>query len=236
MTTIAEFNSKECPRWDASDVDACFDLSLDASDPTKLILDNSWGATSVDLTPAIKAGETVTHLMLDPESPPEYLRFDNEAGDSECIHGDGLSRIISMRYLKDVSQESIWGGIVYMLNGDDDIFYPHDLAAFERETRDRLTALEGRVSTLEQTVRGLQTTVNSLVTQMQTVVSKLNNHETRLGTIETTLAKPNGIPANTRLVWGNIDIFSDYTNSDNRNWGLYTHNINNLIANDEFMA
>lgn len=129
MTSITEFNSKPCPQWDASDVNAYFDLRLKDDDKTKLILDNSWGEYVVDLAPAIKAGETITHLMLDPVDEPVYLRFDNEAGASECIHGDDLSRIISMRYLKDVSQDENPSVGDFYVMGADNKFHTRNLSS-----------------------------------------------------------------------------------------------------------
>ena len=107
MTSIDEFYRKECEKIDASDVNAYLELRLDDQDPTKLILDSSWGETSVNLTDAVKAAETVTHLSLVPDcDEPTSLQYDPERGDPDCITGDDLSRIISMTKLKDVDQNT----------------------------------------------------------------------------------------------------------------------------------
>lgn len=137
MTTISEFNHNPCPKWGATDVNAYFDLFLDESNLTRLVLDNSWGGTSVDLSPAIKAGETVTHLMLNPVDAPVYLRYDNEAGDPECIHGDDLSRIISLLKLKDVADEEFVEGDALVM-GADGLFHRYSISDLEA----RVAALE----------------------------------------------------------------------------------------------
>lgn len=222
MTTISEFNHNPCPKWDATDVNAYFDLSLDESNPTRLVLDNSWGETSVDLTPAIKAGESVTHLMLDPVDVPVYLRYDNEAGDSECIHGDDLSRIISMRYLKDVDQGTApVAGDVYMLSGDN-IFYTHNLAEFETTTNNRLTSLEGRMTNVENRVLNLELALADLTN--------------RVAVLESILTKPNNIPSDVRVVWGNINNLGDPSNTDNRDHGLYTHDKDTNVYGDQYFS
>lgn len=121
MTSVDEFpNTNPCCKIDAWDVDAYFDLQLTPADSTILTLDNSWGPTSVDLAPAIKAGETITHLLLT-DSALQYNREDYgrdgaENGGVDCINGDNLSKIISMKYLKDVGGNAPTGGDVYMFN------------------------------------------------------------------------------------------------------------------------
>lgn len=140
MTSITEFNRDECPRIDATDVNAYFDLSLSEEDKTKLIFDNSWGTQTLDLTPAIKAGEHIDHLMLDPASSPEYLRFDNEAGDSECIAGSDLSSIILMQKLGDVAQnETASDGDFYVM-GEDNKFHARNIEGIAEELGQEIKA------------------------------------------------------------------------------------------------
>ena len=92
MTSKDSYYQKECNKVDASCVNAYQKLKLDDQDPSKLILESSWDDTEVDLEPAVKNAETLTHLHLSPESTPEALQYDPERGEPDCIHGDDLSR------------------------------------------------------------------------------------------------------------------------------------------------
>lgn len=193
MTNKDSFYQKECNKIDASCINAYLELKLDDQDPSKLILDHSWGETSVDLEPAVKNAETVTHMYLSPAENPVALQYDPERGEPDCINGDDLSRIISLSLLKDVDQ------VTRPTNGDvliyrDGKWYTFNLTAALKAITDRLDV------------------------------------------IETTLTKPTGIPGNARLVWGNINLYSDYTNTNNRNWGFYTHSTSTNIPNDEYFA
>lgn len=195
MTSLDEYNRYECEKLDANLVDAYWKLSLDEEDKTKLTLSGSWDDTSVDLTPAIKAGETNTHLHLSPEEAPTALQFDRERGEPDCITGDELSRIISMTKLNDVDQSKTpKDGDVYIYNGE-----------------------TGKFETFNLT-------------------EALNSIYDSINTINNTIKRPDGVPTDTRVAWGNINLYSDYTNSDNRNAGLYTHSINENRINDEYFA
>lgn len=248
-TPLEQFNYKDCELIDPQQVNAYFDLSLDEADPTKLIFDNSWGTQTLDLTPAIKAGETVTHLMLDPETNPVYLRYDNEAGDSECIHGDDLSRIISMKYLKDVYQGTApTAGDVYMMNGDG-YFHTFPLQSTVNTINNRLSSLEGRATALEGRMDIAETNIRALNTTV-------NNHETRLNSLESRMtAAENAIAAlgnrisaienaifnwandkNTKIARGNINVYGDITNNNSHTWGIFTHATNNNITNDLYFS
>lgn len=193
MTSKDDYYQKECNKIDPNCVSAYLELKLDDQDPSKLILDSSWGETSVDLEPAVKDAETVTHMYLSPEEDPVALQYDPERGEPDCIHGDDLSRIISLSLLKDVDQNTapVDGDVLIYRDGK---WYTFNLTA-------ALTAITNR-----------------------------------LDTIETILTKPEGIPANAKLAWGNINLYSDYTNSNNRNWGFYTHSTSTNIPNDEYFA
>ncbi len=194
MTSLDEYNRYECEKLDANLVDAYWELSLDEEDPTKLTLGGSWDDTTVDLTPAIKAGETDTTLELSPSENPVSLQYTSEKH-IDCITGDELSRIISMTKLKDVDQSTApKDGDVYIYNGE-----------------------TGKFETFNLT-------------------DALNTIYNRLGDIENTIKRPDGVPADTRIAYGNINIISDYTNSDNRSNGIFTHNINDNKVNDEFFA
>ena len=216
MTSKTDFYSKECEKIDAKDVNAYFDLHLDETDPSKLILDNSWEPTEVDLTPAIKAGETKTYLKLSPSEAPTYLEYDGEDGIPQCIYGDELARIIPMTKLKDVNQEiPIADGDTYVYNATTQMFEPYPL-------EDTLTDLESRIHNLELTIGTLQTLVDSITNTVTNILPLLT--------------RPAGVPADTRIAWGNINLYSDYTNNDLKTSGLYTHSIEEDVVNDEYFA
>lgn len=207
MTTpIDSFYHKECSKIDAARcVDAYLKLKLDEENPVNLILESSWEETSVDLTDAIKAGETLTHLFLTPEcGDPVSLQYNPERGEPDCIPGDELSRIISMQKLKDVDQETV------PVEGDVYIYKDGKFKTFN----------------LTQAITDLNSLINNALQQFNT----------RLTNVENKLVKPIGIPDDTRIVWGNINLISDYTNSNIRDWGLYTHSTSTDIPNDEFFA
>lgn len=201
MTSIDEYYRKECEKIDASDINAYLELRLDDQDPTKLILDSSWGETSVNLTDTVKAAETVTHLSLVPDcDEPTSLQYDPERGDPDCITGDDLSRIISMTKLKDVDQNTppVDGDVYIYDNGK---WYTFNLQSFVNN-------------------------VNNAIDNINASITNILNR----------IAPPEGIPGNARIMYGNINIYSDYTNNDVRNWGVFAHSTSNDIANDEFFA
>lgn len=208
MTSIDEFYRNECNKIDAARcVDAYLKLKLDEENPVNLILESSWGETTVDLTDAIKAGETLTHLFLNPEcDEPVALQYNPERGEPDCIHGDDLSRIISMQKLKDVDQTKA------PVDGDVYIYDNGKFVTFN----------------LTEALTDIRNTYGDIIQQLMTRISNIENKITR----------PTGVPDNTRLVWGNINLISDYTNTDNRDWGLYTHSTNAAsdIPNDEYFS
>lgn len=227
-----------CTKIDPWCVDAYFALSLDKDDPTRLVLDNSWKETSTDLTPAVKAAETITHLLLTDTAlqynREDYGREGAENGGVDCIGGDALSRIISMKYLKDVIQETPpTTGDVYMYDAFLDLFKPFNLQDFVNTTNAEIADLKERVSTWEQALNLLGKTVtNNYVAQTNALNNYMEVTNKRLDIIEATIARPDGVPTNTRIVYGNINYYSDFTNSNNRNSGLFTHSTAQTISND----
>lgn len=201
MTSRDEYFHKECEKIDASDVNAYLELRLDGQDPKELILDSSWGETSVDLTDAVKAAETVTHLSLVPNcDEPVSLQYDPERGDPDCISGDDLSRIISLTKLKDVDQNTPpTNGDVYIYR--DGKWYAFNLQSFVDN-------------------------VNNAIDNINASITNILNR----------IAPPEGIPNNARIMYGNINIYSDYTNNNVRDWGVFAHSTSNDIANDEYFA
>lgn len=209
MTTIDGFYNKECKQIDATCVNAFFELGLSEENPTELFLDNSWGKTSVDLGPAIKAGETMTYLKLSPAANPEYLEYDPEDGIPQCIYGDDLARIIPMTKLKDVNQSiAISDGDVYMYDEATNTFKPFDLKTFVTNVNSVLNTLQGQM------------------TNLQNIVSQ----------IQETLRRPDGIPTDTVIAWGNRNVYADYTNTNKKIHGIFTHNTNNNLADDQYFS
>lgn len=261
MVDIEDIYKDSCQKLDPWCIDAYFDLKLTPADSTELTLDNSWGATSVDLTPAIKAGETITHLRLMPTAlqyeREDYGRKGAPNGGVDCINGDDLSRIISMKYLKDVSQTTPpKSGDVYMFDGN--LFQPYNLQGFINATNNKLaqhtqqidelntgltnlqrvvannyTALNNKI---DQTKAELQIQITALQTQVNNLQADYNAYKQttngRLDAIEAIIAKPSWAPADSRLVWGTIN---DLYNADINNKGLYSHNpANNVVGDQRF--
>lgn len=217
MTSSDDYYRKECAKIDARDVNAYLEFKLDDRDPSKLILENPWGDTSIDLTPAVKDAETVTHLSLEPEDNPTALCFEREDGEVDQISGDELSRIISMTKLKDVDQVTApVNGDVYVYDGTHNKFYTFNLSS----------ALGDIDSTITNAINQLRQELTDAISNINNQISDINN----------AIAKPDGVPANARIMYGNINIYSDYTNSNNRNWGVFAHSTSDDIANDEYFA
>lgn len=222
MSTVADFNRiDDCDKIDANCIDAYLDYTYDEENaPTTLCVQSSWGGGCIDLEPLVKAAESCTSLYLSPETNPNCLVYEKEekCGDNDCINGDDLSRIISMRYLKDVDQTTAPSdGIVYMYNGETNLFEPYDL----------------------------KTTIANINTAIQNIQATLANHEARLQVIEALLVKPTGTPEGANLTWGNINLYSDHNavidssgnvTSLDKTHGLYTHNLNENAQEDEIMG
>ena len=68
------------------------------------------------------------------------------------------------------------------------------------------------------------------------VNNKINNINATLQQILNKLTPPDDAPDNVVLTWGNINLYSDYTNNNGKNWGLYTHRLSQNIPNDEYFA
>lgn len=262
MINADELYHDSCDKINSWCIDAFFDLKLTPSDSAELTLDNSWNTTSVDLTPAVKAAETVTHLMLSPEDNPTALQYNREDygrkgaenGGVDCISGDALSRIISMKYLKDVSQTNPpISGDVYMYDGN--LFQPYSLQTFitnTNNTLDQHTQQIGQINTgltnlqnvvannytalnnkIDQNVQQLQVQITSLQQTVSALQSDYNAFKTatnnRLSAIEAVIAKPSYVPSDSVLAWGNIDV---ELNSNPTGKGIYTHNPNTNVVGD----
>lgn len=221
MSTVADFNRiDDCDKIDSQCIDAFSSLTLD--EEGTLCVETSWGKQCIDLAQAVKDYESCTSLYLSPEENPNCLVYEKEerCGDNDCIHGDDLSRIISMQYLKDVAQtgEEPEDGIVYMYNEETHLFEPYDL----------------------------KTTITNINTAIQNIQQTIANHERRLQVIEEKLTPPADAPDNVKVVFGNINDYSDpnvvinegsgtVTTLD-KTHGLYTHLLADNAYGDEIFG
>ena len=220
---------KECELIDARKVNAYLELTIDPANPTELVLESSWDTTKIDLSNIISASETQTTLKLSPATTPTYLEYDGESGVPQCIYGEDLARIIPMQKLKDVSTAAVSNGYVYMFSSSTSLFEPYDLLSHVNTTNSRLSTLETDITTLRSTVSALQNTVSTLQSALTALTA-------RVAALEAILTKPSGIPSDAVVAWGNVNLYSDSTNSNNRNSGFYTHSTATNKTNDEYFA
>lgn len=219
MSTVADFNRiDDCDKIDAQCIDAFSNLTLD-EDGT-LCVETSWDKQCVDIAQAVKDHESCTSLYLSPEENPNCLVYEKEerCGDNDCIHGDDLSRIISLQLLKSTDQtKEIADGDTYIYNAETGLFEPYPLV---------------------ETIGAIQTT-------LQNIQQTLENHENRLRVIEEAIRPPEGAPQNARIVHGVINIYGDANavidgsgnaTSLDKNYGLYSHSLNANVNNDQVMG
>lgn len=222
MSTIADFNRiDDCDKIDPLCIDAYVDFDFDPESDTGICLHTPWGGNCLDLTEIVKNAESCTTLYLSPEEDPNCLVYvpEEKCGDNICIHGDDFSRIISMQYLKDVTQETAPSdGIVYMYNSETNLFEPYDL----------------------------KTAITNINTAIQNINATLSNHENRLHQIELKLTPPADAPDNVKVVFGNINDYSDpnvvisegsgtVTTLD-KTHGLYSHTLASNAYGDEIFG
>lgn len=220
MSTINDFNKiDDCDKLDPLCIDAFSDLTLDEDGILCSI--TSWNRSCIDLAQAVKDFESCTTMYLSPEENPNCLVYEPEekCGDNICIHGDDLSRIISMRYLKDVDQTTPPSdGIIYMYNEQTGLFEPYDL----------------------------KTTITNINTAIQNINQTLANHEQRLQRIEAMLTPPEGAPSNVKVVFGTINVYDDpevqiaegtgVVTSLDKTHGLYTHSLSENVYGDSIFG
>lgn len=222
MSTIADFNRiDDCDKIDPLCIDAYVEFGFDPDNETGICLHTSWGGDCLDLTEIVKNAESCTTLYLSPDENPNCLVYEPEekCGDNICIHGDDLSRIISMQYLKDVDQTTPPSeGIVYIYNSQTNLFEPFDL----------------------------KTALGNIATQIQNINSAIENHENRIQRIEIKLTPPEDAPEDVKVVFGNINEYSDpdvvinegsgtVTTLD-KTHGLYTHTLASDAYGDEIFG
>lgn len=216
MTNIDDFYRKECQKIDADCIDAYVDYHLDEENPAGLCVETSWGGDCLDLTPIVKAAETVTTLHLSPEEDPNCLVYEREDGQSDCIHGDDLSRIISMTKLKDVDQGTapVNGDVYIYRNGK---FYTFNLQQYMDDTA--------------QTISN----INAAITQIRNQIAPIINR----------WQLPNQVPDDAKIMLGNINLYSDTgavinssgtATSLDKSHGIYGHDLNTDKAQDEIFG
>ena len=220
MSTVADFNRiDDCNKIDAQCVDAYVDFELDPDSDTGICLHTSWGGNCLDLTDIVKAAETFTTLYLSPEENPNCLVYEPECGDNICIHGNDISKIISMTLLKDVDQTTpISDGEVYIFDGMTGKFKPYDIT----------------------------TAISNLNTLVQNLGAAIENWQNRMVAVETKLTPPEDAPSDVKVVFGNINEYSDpdvvisegsgtVTTLD-KTHGLYTHTLASNAYGDEIFG
>lgn len=265
MVNSTQFEATPCPTIDANDVNAYFTLDLDPVNTSVLRLDTSWGCTTADLTPAVKASETITHLFLTPSVKPTAIQFNREDygrpeaedGGYDCITGDELSRILTMQLLKDVDQlQQIKDGMVYIFNGVNDLFEPYNLKEFVNDTNTTLTnhtsaitQLEGdvqaiknnielltkRISNLETRMTTAETNIQNLLQRMSTAENNISNLQNRVGAIESAIYNW-GSDKTTAITRGNINVYGDPSNTNSHTRGIFSHNPNSNVTGDVYAA
>lgn len=199
---------KKCEKLDACAVDAYVSLALDPENPTGVVLDSSWGTVRVDLESVVKAGETITHMELVPENNPTAIRYTRESGEVDCITGDELSRIISMQLLKDVDQTTPPSdGDVYMYNGQTGLFETYDLKTVIGDINNAIVNINAAITNLRNRVTDIE---NLIYNYPQDKVTKIPR--------------------------GDINLYSDYTNTNSKAHGFFTHDPATDVANDEYFA
>lgn len=209
MICPADFPGYEkCEKLDACAVDAYVSLALDPENPTGVVLDSSWGTVRVDLESIVKAGETITHMELVPENNPTAIRYTRESGEVDCITGDELSRIISLQLLKDVDQTTPPSdGDVYMYNGQTNLFETYDLKTVIGDINNAIANINAAITNLRNRVTDIE---NLIYNYPQDKVTKIPR--------------------------GDINLYSDYTNTNSKAHGFFTHDPNTDVANDEYFS
>lgn len=244
MSSIDDFNRiDDCEKIDAACVNAYVDFKLDPDSDTGICLETSWGGACLDLTSVVKAAETCTSLYLSPENGPNCLVYEGEC-DNYCIHGDDLSRIISMAKLKDVDQsKAIGNGDVYMYSNGQ--FTPFNLSGFIDDTNTSINNINAAITNLGNrmaSIEGRMTSVEGRVTAIEGDITSIKN---RLQAIEAKLTPPSDAPNDVGVVFGNINLYSDpnvvisegsgTVTSLDKNHGLYTHRLSeNKFADEIF--
>lgn len=219
MSTIADFNKiDDCDKIDPLCIDAFSEVTLD--EEGVLCVETSWDKQCVELAPVVKAFESCTTLYLSPEEDPNCLVYEKEerCGDNDCIHGDDLSRIISLQLLKDVDQtQEITNGDTYIFNSETNLFEPYPLVE----------------------------TITNINTAIQNINAAISNLQNRVTNIEQRIAPPEGCPDSARIAYASINLYSDYNaavdsggtaTSLDKTHGIFGHSLLTDQPFDELMG
>lgn len=254
MTSIEEFTSTPCPQIDPLDINAYFELMLDELNPAILRLDTSWGCTSVDLTAGVKQAETITHLAIVngnlQYNREDYGREGAENGGVDCITGDELSQIISMRLLKDVDQtQQVKDGMVYMWNSITNLFEPWDLKDFANVTNNTLKQHQASINVLQGAIQDIQNNIALIFNQLSSLEQRMTNLENRVTVVEGDIASLKsrvsaienaiynwGADKTTPIARGSVNKYSGTTTAVNKSRGIFTHDPNINVIGDTYEA
>lgn len=161
MTLSTEYNYKDCEKIDGRKVNAFVEAHLNPENVVDLVIESTWGDSVVDLTDAVKAAETVTHMELGSNA----IEYFAEDGHVDCIYGDDLSRIISMHLLKDVDITTPPAdGDVYIFDENTNKFVPFNLTQ-------ALSTISGNITN----VNALINAIRSRVTNLEQILTKPAN-------------------------------------------------------------
>lgn len=218
MSSVTDFNRiDDCDKISADCINA--EIRWEQTGDTTVCLYTSWGDYCIDFTEIVKNAETCTTLYLSPEEDPNCLVYEPECGDNICIHGDDLSRIISMTKLKDVDQTTApTNGDVYIYDGTTNKFKTFNLTDF----------------------------ITNNTTNLNNINAAINNLRNRVINLETKTTPPADAPEGVSIVFGNINEYSDpnvvisegsgtVTTLD-KTHGLYTHLLANNAYGDEIFG
>lgn len=233
MSTVADFNIPDnCDKIDALCIDAYAEFGVNQDNPTELCLNTSWGSNCVDLDSIVKEAETCTTMYLSPEENPNCLVYEPECGDNICIHGDDLSKIISMKYLKDVDSDGLVNGAVYMYDSATSKFKPFDLTS--------------ALSSINTAIQGVQASLSNHLARIISIEATLTDYLNRIVAMETKLTPPAGAPSGVGVVFGNINNYSDpnvvinestgEVTSLDKTHGLYSHTLSSGAYGDNIFG
>ena len=218
MSSVTDFNRiDDCDKISADCINA--EMKWEQTGDTTVCLYTSWGDFCIDFEEIVKNAETCTTLYLSPEENPNCLVYEPECGDNICITGDELSRIISMTKLKDVDQTTApTNGDVYIYDSITNLFKTYNLSDF----------------------------ITNYNTTIQNLNQAITNLQNRVTTLETKLTPPADAPEGVKVVFGNINEYSDpnvvisegsgtVTTLD-KTHGLYTHTLATNAYGDEIFG
>lgn len=153
VAKTTDFNYKDCEKIDGRMVNAYVDAHLNVENPVELDIETTWGDSAVDLTDAVKAAETVTHMELGSNA----IEYFSEDGHVDCIYGDDLSRIISMQLLKDVDITTPPAdGDVYIYDGNKQKFVTFNLKTYMDAVAGDITNMNALLNDLRSRVVNIE--------------------------------------------------------------------------------